>query len=519
MALSDGINKLRKGLAGVINPEEEEETLRNFKELADSRGSGMESLNRFMSSPDNRRELYKQLEQMAKDSINSNVLHTFADDIMGIHNEHGSDIKIEIDDDESKQEEANKKMREWGALKKAHDVAFYMMQFGDEFVRVFDEEDNGVVRLDFQLHPKLFKRVEKKGRLAGWPLNSDSKDTPDVLEPWKVLHFRSGITARNKRKKFDTGFREGGYGSSVLERVMMDWKKLNLMENSMVITRYNKARRPTVYYIDVTGIPKDEQEDYFEDMRELVMSEQGKSKEDSSFESQRELFSQSEPIAVPIENNQGKIEVADFSENPNVKSIVDVEYLRDKYHGGIQVPSAFLGLEDKLPSGIGESSLISMSTRYARTVRKAKAQLLLPFRRLVRIHFAHKGEFLEPDDVRVKTQSVTTAEDLTRAETANKVVSTIQSIAQLFDRTLDVDINQEVFAEFVIDSLNMPQLDTQKLLNQEEMENQSGRVLERVNNYLNPPPTDPVQVNSPMPGKEFDFDSAREGIKEASLVA
>jgi hypothetical protein len=185
---------------------------------------------------------------------------------------------------------------------------------------------------------------------------------------------------------------------------------------------------------------------------------------------------------IPIEEGDGKILFEDQSESVSIESIIDVEHIQQKVYASFAIPSAFLGLEDQLPSGIGESSLISMSTRYARTIRRLKGEVLAGIKRLVRIHFAWKGDPIPANEFEVNSTSVTTAEDLTRAETASNIVNAMQTMTRVLsdlneppDRDSDppFDLDKQAIAEFMVNRLNMPGLSSDVIFNTEDLEEEA----------------------------------------------
>jgi hypothetical protein len=484
-SLGDLSNNIKQSLSQAVSGDEDfvddtadqagQQNQRSVTDVAGASAAGiLNDYNNYTEKPGNRMKLYQQYEQMAEDSIIDRVLKTYSDDAFGIKNESGQDIWARAENDDI-EERANDFIRENDIPKQARDMTYTLLLYGDEFWKLRGEEDEGVQNINWNIHPKLYRRFEKDGQLAGFLPDDDidrdaGHNKKELDPPWSAVHIRSGMGPNTKQENIPQpdSIHEGRYGAGVFESTLADWKKLNLMEDSMVFTRYSKSRRPLLMYVDLSGFNDDDKkEEYYNSVKNRILNNEAFSESGEEFQSGRDLMGSSEPEILPIEDGNGKIDWDDMSESPSSESIIDVKYFRNKVFGSFAVPSAFLGLEDKLPGSVGsENALLPISIQYARTVRRVQAQILAGIERILRIHFAWQGEVLGPQELSIETQSVTTAEDLTRAETASKLIQTFQSLIQLFGRgpLQDVDIDEPQLAKFVIDRLNYPGLSPSDLI-------------------------------------------------------
>lgn len=548
MALFDGFsfgdlsNNIKQSLSQVVTGNED-----FTDDVADQAGQGgrvsvggasdisgiTQDYNKFLDHPGERKKLYKQYEKMAEDSIIDRVLKTYADDAFGIKNESGQDVWVKAKNSDI-EERANDFLEDHSVAKQAHNMTYTLLLYGDEFWKCEGEEDEGIQNVNWNIHPELYRRFEQNGELAGFLPDDDldrdaGKNKKEIDPPWSAVHVRSGMGPNTKQKRIPQQDQivEGRYGVGVFESTLADWKKLNLMEDSMVFTRYSKSRRPLLMYVDLSGFNDDDKkEEYFNSVKNRILQNEAFSESGEEFQSGRDLMGSSEPEILPIEDGDGKIDWDDMSESPQSESIIDVEYFRDKVFGSFAVPGAFLGLEDKLPGSVGsENALLPISIQYARTVRRVQAQILSGIKRMLKIHFAWQGEVLEPGEIEVETQSVTTAEDLTRAETASKLIQTFQSLIQLFGRgpLQEVDINEPEMAKFVISRLNYPGLSPNDLIqgDVEEMTNDDDKAKAAQEAYEKISKVKPVtaeDINADLPDAEGDSmilvpESAFENIK------
>lgn len=447
----------------------------------------MDKVMEFLSGPDNRQEKYKQLGQAVQDSVMDSVLTQYADDVFGSSSGFGGDIWVEAENEDI-QEEANRMLEDTGFIENARALAFDSIKWGDFFVPIKGEEGQGIVHADFKVKPGAFKKFEAEGETVGYTVQTEKEKHSENHEfryPWEVIHFRHGVDSANKNEVYSEGVEEATYGASIFDASLPDFKKLIMSENTLVLNRYQKSRRPLMMYINMEDVAEDEKDDYYNAMKRRILNSQSFS-QDEEITSERELHSMSEPIAMPMKGSR-PVEFEDLSESVNIDSIVDVEYLRKKVFGSLAIPSIFIGLEDKLPNvDVGQSSILPNSQRYARTVRRIQSELLLSFKRAVRVHFAYKNQFIKPGDIEVHTRTVTTAEQISRAEAAEKIASNFESIANLFGRgpLEDVDLDTRAFAEFVIGQLNIPDFTAEKVLEKNELEDEDPEIVNEIAKHM-----------------------------------
>ena len=78
-------------------------------------------------------------------------------------------------------------------------------------------------------------------------------------------------------------------------------------------------------------------------------------------------------VYVPTREGKGEITVSPVTQDVNIKDIVDIEYFRNKLFAALKIPKAYLGQEQDLPGGIGDSSLTRLDIRYSRTIKRIKS--------------------------------------------------------------------------------------------------------------------------------------------------
>lgn len=159
------------------------------------------------------------------------------------------------------------------------EVARSMVKMGNEFNEIVVLDGVGVVKLN-HLVPETMRRIEdKNGVLYGYVQDNnmsfrvdtgsflqklkekgmaDAKqdggmggDGFNVFEPWEVVHFR-----------MRGGSRRDLYGVSALEAARYAWKRLTMMEDSMVLFKLTRSPQRYAFYVDVGDVPINQARSY-----------------------------------------------------------------------------------------------------------------------------------------------------------------------------------------------------------------------------------------------------------------
>ena len=70
-----------------------------------------------------------------------------------------------------------------------------------------------------------------------------------------------------------------------------------------------------------------------------------------------------------VRDGKGAITVDTIGGDFNLRDAIDLDYFKDKLFAALKIPRSFLGFEDDMPGSLGNTSLVRMDIRYARTVR------------------------------------------------------------------------------------------------------------------------------------------------------
>jgi len=255
--------------------------------------------------------------------------------------------------------------------------------------------DNGVVGLNSLPCPTMRRVEQSNGSIIGYVQDITGKFTQDasdlrgmlagqakvpdhvaLFEEWQVLHTRLRGTARRTP-----------YGFGVADGARWIWKRLVLLEDSMLIYKLTRAPARFAFYIDVTDIPSDKVESFLrkakQDLRKQKLVNPRTQRLDMRFnpmDNMEDFF-----IAVRENRELARVEVL---QGPDYQATEDVEYFQRKLHGVLKIPRNYLGQEDAVPA---RSILSYEDVRAARVTMGVQREVRNSIRRLIQIDLAARG--------------------------------------------------------------------------------------------------------------------------------
>jgi hypothetical protein len=402
-----------------------------------------------------RDRLYLDYESILEDSVAASALEIMVDDAIPYNKDRGVSVWVESDNDANIADAMNKRLLELNIEHAIWDWAFTTGLYGDFFLKLHVKEGEGVTSYDDTRHPIDTERVDINGRLVAYR-DMVMPEGAQFTGPFAFIHFRI-LAAYKRRRAIDLQpnalnawdpethrYRlTSKYGVSLLANARRPWIQLTAMENAMILNRM--ARHPRVVYTLHLGdeaIPPKIAQQYVDLYQELLFKNRAVSHDSSGQDSSGAYLgtypddlAMGEDVVIPTSHGQ-TLTPTEIGKEFNVRGIEDINYLRQKYHGALKVPKAFLGVEESLPGGIGDNSLLYIATRYARTVKRLQRATTDGVKRLLMIDYLlrHPGKVLPPDSFRVVTDLASTAEDLERRQAQQSVVTMIGGLADVADR-------------------------------------------------------------------------------------
>ena len=224
-------------------------------------------------------------------------------------------------------------------------------------------------------------------------------------------------------------------GQSLLFNSFRIWRELNLLEMSALLNRLTKSSVIRILNIDVGDMPKEQVQSFIQRLKEKI-----EQKTALSVGSGMSEYTNPSPIEntiyVPTHGTQGNITPTTIGGDFDPKSLVDIEYFRDKLFGSLKVPKQFFGFTEDGAGFNGGTSLTILSSRYGKTIKNMQNILCQVVTDIINLFLIDRRLDNYVNKFTVRMQAPVTQEEIDkRANTDNR----IRYIGDLMNQLNDID--------------------------------------------------------------------------------
>lgn len=335
-----------------------------------------------------RLEAYRDEVEMDYDDLVSAVLSTVAEDCTQTDMVSGRVVWISSDNREL-QKLLMKLLDVLDAEQQCGSVIREATKFGDCFERVHYRRGTGVLGLEYYEPQRVF-RVEEKGRLRGYTIDTPMEmHSQSVLyNPWDFIQFSRNIG------KLRPGW---GYGGSWIEPARRLWRKLQMVEDSIIMYRLKMAPDRWVFYVDVGEASAAESVDIVRMWRKALKKQVLYRPETGSLRVDRSPLAVDDDWFWPTkEGSQSRIEKLAGSSN-TMGELHDYEMLVKRLFSVLRAPPSYFGMREEGGALIDNGKTLAMQdARWARGCVGSQRAWTRGVARLCQIHMALKG--IDPTD-------------------------------------------------------------------------------------------------------------------------
>lgn len=283
----------------------------------------------------------------------------------------GRGFKVESDD-KSIDELLNRAKKQADLEQFAEEMLRDILKWGDGFAEALFAGQE-LVGVQTYLPEEIYVTRDDKGRLAkgkddnGFPVAFQQKKNGSVVagwNPWELIHFKFWPSRKYLYSE-----------KSLLDGLRADWRKLQLVEQGMVVARVTRAYPRRVHYIDVTHKDREAQEATLKAyITRLTQRKFGKKKTNDdgipNVDVSDDLFIttgyETGPDGKPYPK-LNKTEIEDPA-TAGLADLADVLYLRQKIWA--QAPSDVVGIKRNT-----STDLDSQDIAFTRLLRRCQRQL------------------------------------------------------------------------------------------------------------------------------------------------
>ena len=268
------------------------------------------------------------------------------------------------------QEAVNQFIERVGWHELAQPAARECLLMGDCFVQPVINEDMLIERLMEMPTRTMYRNEDAQGRLVNDPAKGQYafyQIVPGTQNegffPWQVEHMRWNRPWGNP------------YGRSLLSTARTAWRKLQAMEEALIINWLTRAFARLLFILDITGKAPDEAEGYIEAFKSKLLTKSISSGIDESEELSvvKDIFIGKgyQDVGGRMEPGLADVKVLDTT-STGFWNLNAIEYYRGKILTAVRVPKAHLGLERDINA---KATLQLQDRRFARTVRRVQSVL------------------------------------------------------------------------------------------------------------------------------------------------
>ena len=313
-------------------------------------------------------------------------------------------------------------------------------KYGDFFLKLYYEENEGVLRIIDNIYPSLVSRRDFDGELVAFVDSDDGYFASDnISAPWDYVHFKHKgdlIKHRDRYSDQDLGGHDlsSSYGQSILKPAIKVYTQLRFTENMILLSRFTNSVKRNIFLINTGDQAPDKSFDTIRMYASLLKKNINLNIDDAIYNANKKTLTYDEDIFIPVANPKNDIEIKSVGGDVDIKEQYDLEYLLKKLFSSLRTPKAYLNYEQDLNS---RATLTALDIRYARSVAGLQQTIRGGLLRLAYIHLAFNGVNPELAELDIQLTPVSSINE----NSLREELTTDLKLAQDMWRLL-IDINE-----------------------------------------------------------------------------
>ena len=343
-------------------------------------------------------EVYRENEEMARDSVIGSALEITADDICQVDERTGKIVNIESDDEglqkflsDFLENNVNIEERIWTWTYEVVKHGDFKLRRREYYAGSANSNVKSVYYEDV-LNPYSVSRIEYMGNVlgfedddfyldsigtgigydgtfrgqAGQQVNSSSlagNNSATFEKADSFVHFLSAKLSRRdkivlnvkggldekgkKREKLEPVVCYKVTGTSIMDNARYIFRIINMLDNMLILSRVARSTQYNLVKVEVGNASPGKTQQILSDIRRRL---------EGSTRLKKNVGMKTDPSPIPINSNvyiptrdgKGDVTVDSIGDAVDVRSIVDIDYFKDKEFASIKFPKAYLGFEECL---------------------------------------------------------------------------------------------------------------------------------------------------------------------------
>lgn len=370
----------------------------------------------------NRKDRLEDAQTMSQDSLIMSAAELYADDATMVDSIRNHAVWVEGDDKKLVDE-----LNDWlvNVVKIDENLwtwAYDIVLWGEVYLKTYYSELKDskpfLVTRYFEKEPDISKisHIFSMGKEQGY-LYSEEEDAPTLFSPRDYIHFYSRKSTAEEDIEIEKIGADGepvsrkyrvAYGTSLFESAREAHKVMNMIELMLLSARLTRSPAFRLVQMEVGNASAKEAQNILAEVRKAFKYSERMNVNSKDYSSVNSPVPVNDFIFATMRGGKGQITVSDVGGSFDVKDIMDVEHFRNKLYAALKVPKIYLGVDEALPGGIGDTSLTRIDARYARSVKRLQEVLKSGVTDLVKFYMSIKGL---KGEVEISMANVATAED------------------------------------------------------------------------------------------------------------
>lgn len=315
--------------------------------------------------------------------------------------------------------------------------------------------------------PSKILDLTRFGKTVGYFVQNDTGEGGELFPPDEFIHIMSD--RGHHRSEFSIEVNERGnpdkekkifkvkYGTSFIDGAVQIFNVVHMLEDVMVMSRMARSALFRLFKVNVGSANRQETVKILKDLKNAIKSRERINTDTDYYKSDSNPIPFNDNIYIPTRGGKGDVEVAQIGGEVDVRAMADVEFFFNKLAGSLRVPKAFIGFEESLPGGIGNTSLTRLDIRYARTVKRLVTCLKNGIRDILNYHLVCTDRENLQNTFEICGSRINDAEESDRvndfgvkAEAASSVVNLMGNLAGVPETEMDKEAFKNwMFTEFL----------------------------------------------------------------------
>ena len=242
-------------------------------------------------------------------------------------------------------------------------------------------------------------------------------------------------------------------GQSILYNVFKIWREMNLLELSALLNRLTKSSVVRILSIDTGDMPKEQVQSFTQRLKDKIEQKSainvGKSMQDYTAAGPIE-----NTIYVPVHGTQGNISIQTVGGDFDPKSLVDLEYFRDKLFGALKVPKQFFGQTGDSAGFDAGKSLSIMSSRYGKTIKRLQLVLCELVTDIINLFLIDRGMTNYVNKFKVRMQTPVTQEEIDKRANTDTRVRYVGDVMNQLSDIEDKSVKLKIYRALIQNVIN-----------------------------------------------------------------